>query len=136
VLVADVLALPDRLSTRWTADADSLGGLRHLLRRWLTRHGASATEVFDITAAVQEAAANAVEHAYAPGVAAFTVDAQHSDGTVTVVITDRGSWRDARGTNRGRGLPLMEALMESVAVRREAGGTSVVLSRTLAGGRP
>ena len=135
VLVADVLALPERLSTRWPADAEALRGLRHLLRRWLVGHGASADEAYDITVAVQEAAANAVEHAYAPGAAAFSVDAEHRDGTITVVITDRGSWREARGENRGRGLPLMRGLMESVDVRRAEGGTAVELRRTLAGGR-
>ena len=52
-----------------------------------------------------------------------------------MVITDRGSWREARGANRGRGLPLMRGLMESVDVRRADGGTAVELRRTLAGGR-
>ena len=136
VLVADLLVLPERLSTRWPADAEALGGLRHLLRRWLAGHGATPNETYDITCAVQEAAANAVEHAYAPGAAAFSVDAEHHDGTITVVITDHGSWREARGRNRGRGMPLMEGLMESVSVRRAPGGTSVELKRTLAGAGP
>ena len=76
VLVARIEPLPERLTTRWPADADALGGLRHLLRRWLIGRGASPEETYDITVAVQEAAANAVEHAYAPGLAAFTVDAE------------------------------------------------------------
>jgi anti-sigma regulatory factor (Ser/Thr protein kinase) len=59
------------------------------------------------------------------------VEADEQDGTVTVVVTDRGRWRDARGENRGRGLPLMEALMENVDVRRAGEGTSIVLQRTL-----
>ncbi len=131
VLVAHVHPLPERLSTRWPADADALGGLRHLMRRWLAGHGASADEIYDITVAVQEAAANAVEHAYAPGLAAFSVDAHNDAGAITVTVTDRGRWRDARGENRGRGFPLMEGLMESVDVRQAAEGTSVVLRRTL-----
>jgi len=131
VLVAHLQPLPDRLVTRWPADPEALGGLRHLMRRWLVGRGAGADELYDITVAVQEAAANAVEHAYAPGPAAFTVEAEDSDGTITVVVTDRGRWRDARGQNRGRGLPLMEALMESVDVRRAGEGTSIVLRRTL-----
>jgi len=131
VLVAHVQPLPEQLSTRWPAEADALGGLRHLLRRWLRGHGASPDETYDITVAVQEAAANAVEHAYAPGVAAFSVDAEHRDGAITVVVSDRGSWREARGTNRGRGLPLMHGLMESVEIVPSTDGTSVVLRRTL-----
>jgi anti-sigma regulatory factor (Ser/Thr protein kinase)/putative methionine-R-sulfoxide reductase with GAF domain len=134
VLVAHLQPLPERLSTRWPAEADALGGLRHLLRRWLTGHGASADETYDITVAVQEAAANAVEHAYAPGVAAFSIDAEHRDGSITVTVSDRGNWRDARGSNRGRGLLLMRALMESVDVQPSTDGTSVVLRRTLEAG--
>lgn len=133
MLVAELRPLPEKLATRWPADAQALGGLRHLLRRWLAGHGASADETYDITVAVQEAAANAVEHAYAPGAAAFSVDAEHRDGEVTVTVTDRGNWRAARGQNRGRGLPLMEGLMETVDVRSGDGGTSVVLRRTLEG---
>jgi anti-sigma regulatory factor (Ser/Thr protein kinase) len=131
VLVAHVQPLPERLSTRWPADADALGGLRHLLRRWLAGHGASPDEIYDITVAVQEAAANAVEHAYAPGMAAFSVEARNDDGAIVVTITDRGRWREARGVNRGRGFPLMEGLMESVDVRQDGEGTSVVMRRTL-----
>jgi len=133
VLVARIEPLPERLTTRWPADADALGGLRHLLRRWLTGRGANPDETYDITVAVQEAAANAVEHAYAPGLAAFTVDAEHVEGEIVVTVKDRGNWRDARGENRGRGLPLMRGLMERVEVEPAAGGTSVVLRRTLEG---
>jgi serine phosphatase RsbU (regulator of sigma subunit)/anti-sigma regulatory factor (Ser/Thr protein kinase) len=133
VLIAHVQPLPERLSTRWPANADALGGLRHLMRRWLAAHGASANEIYDITVAVQEAAANAIEHAYAPGMAAFSVDAQREGAAITVTVTDGGRWREARGRHRGRGLPLMQGLMESVDVRPEAGGTSVVLRRTLEG---
>jgi serine phosphatase RsbU (regulator of sigma subunit)/anti-sigma regulatory factor (Ser/Thr protein kinase) len=131
VLIADLLPLPDRLATRWPADADALGGLRHLLRRWLAGHGATDNEIYDITVAVQEAAANAVEHAYAPGTAAFSVDAHNEEGAIVVTVTDRGRWREARGVNRGRGFPLMRGLMESVDVRPADHGTSVVLRRTL-----
>ena len=136
VLVTEVKPLADRLTTRWPADADALGGLRHLMRRWLAGYGASPAEIYDITVAVQEAAANAIEHAYAPGPRRFTIDAEYRDGTVRVVINDRGNWREARGRNRGRGLPLMGALMEGVDVRRAAEGTSIELRRTLEGGRP
>jgi anti-sigma regulatory factor (Ser/Thr protein kinase) len=135
VLVAHLQPLPERLNTRWPANADALGGLRHLMRRWLAGHGASPDEIYDITVAVQEAAANAVEHAYAPGLAAFSVDAHNEEGAIIVTVTDRGRWREARGANRGRGLPLMEGLMESVDVTQAAGGTSVVLRRTLGAAR-
>jgi anti-sigma regulatory factor (Ser/Thr protein kinase) len=132
-LAARIRPLPERLSTRWAARPDAFGGLRPLLRRWLGRWGATADEVYDITVAVQEAAANAVEHAYAPGDGAFEVDADHEDGLVTVVVRDRGHWRPPRGRHRGRGLPMMQALMEDVDVRHSDNGTTVVLRRRLKG---
>jgi anti-sigma regulatory factor (Ser/Thr protein kinase)/putative methionine-R-sulfoxide reductase with GAF domain len=134
VLAVRLAELPDRLRTSWPAEPEALGAMRHMLRRWLARRAADADEVYDITLAVQEACANAIEHAYAPGPAAFDVDASYDDGVVTVAIRDRGRWRAARGKHRGRGLPLMEALMESVDVQRTDEGTAVVLHRTI--GRP
>ena len=64
-----------RCVTRWPATPDALASVRHLLRRWLRGHGATDDEIYDITVACQEACANAVEHAYAPGDAAFEVEA-------------------------------------------------------------
>ena len=47
-------------------------------------------------------------------------------------MRDGGRWRAPRGTHRGRGLPLMRALMETVDVQHTDDGTVVVLERTLA----
>jgi serine phosphatase RsbU (regulator of sigma subunit)/anti-sigma regulatory factor (Ser/Thr protein kinase) len=136
LLAARVLPLGDRLVTRWPARADALAGIRHLLRRWLRDHGATDDEIYDIAVACQEACANAVEHAYAPGDEAFGVDAVSSGGTIEITIRDQGQWRRARGTHRGRGMPIMESLMDSVHVQHTPDGTTVVLRRVLAGGDP
>jgi serine phosphatase RsbU (regulator of sigma subunit)/anti-sigma regulatory factor (Ser/Thr protein kinase) len=130
-LAARVKPLPDRLTTRWAASRDTLGGMRPLLRRWLGKWGAAPDEIYDITVAVQEASANAVEHAYSPGQATFEVDASHDDGLITVVVRDRGHWRPPRGRHRGRGFVMMRALMESVDIRQGDDGTTVVLRRRL-----
>jgi serine phosphatase RsbU (regulator of sigma subunit)/putative methionine-R-sulfoxide reductase with GAF domain/anti-sigma regulatory factor (Ser/Thr protein kinase) len=131
VLAARVQELGDRLSTRWPADAETLAAMRPLLRRWLARWGAGDDEIYDIIVAVQEASANAVEHAYAPGSAVFEVEATHDRGLITFVIRDRGQWRAPRGTHRGRGLAMMRALMETVDVTHDDAGTVVILRRTL-----
>ncbi len=131
VLAARVEPLTEQLTTRWRANAETLAAMRPLLRRWLTRWGAGDDEIYDITVAVQEASANAVEHAYAPGTATFVVEASHDHGVITFVIRDRGQWRAPRGTHRGRGLAMMRALMESVDVQHDDEGTVVVLRRTL-----
>ena len=132
VLAAQVAPLPARLRTTWPAHADALARMRPLLRRWLRHWGADEDAIYDITVAVTEASANAVEHAYAPGKATFEVEASHTDGLITVVIRDRGQWRDPRGTNRGRGLMMMRALMEEVDVAHSEDGTTVELRRSLA----
>ncbi len=132
VVVLSVSALPEHFRSAWPAEPGTLRVLRHALRRWLGKWGADSDEIFDITVAVQEASANAVEHAYAPGSAAFEVDAHHDDGVITVVVQDRGQWRDARGgLQRGRGLPIMRSLMESVDVEQGERGTTVRLKRRL-----
>ena len=121
--------------TRWPAHADELAPLRHLLRRWLRHHGADDTETYDITVACQEAAANAVEHAYAPGARTFEVEAIRTGAAIEVTVRDHGQWRSARGTHRGRGLPMMEALMDTVEVEHNELGTVVALRRVLGAAR-
>ena len=96
VLAARVAPLEDRLVIEWPAQPEELAGLRHLLRRWLRGHGASQDETYDITVACQEAAANAVEHAYAPGARTFAIEATRSGNEIEVTVRDHGQWR-ARG---------------------------------------
>ncbi|MDA0182556.1 SpoIIE family protein phosphatase [Solirubrobacter phytolaccae] len=131
VLGARLQLLPDTLRTTWPASAETLPAMRPLLRRWLGRWGAAEDEIYDIVVAVQEASANAVEHAYAPGAATYDVTAEHEQGVIRVVVSDRGSWREPRGTHRGRGISMMRALMESVDVTQDEQGTRVELRRTL-----
>jgi serine phosphatase RsbU (regulator of sigma subunit)/anti-sigma regulatory factor (Ser/Thr protein kinase) len=131
MIVARVPALPEEIRGRWPAHKEALADVRALLRRWLHGQGATEDEAYDILVASQEACANAVEHAYAPGRRSFEVEATYRDGRIRVVVRDNGSWRPPRGTHRGRGLPLMQALMEHVEVTHADEGTVVVLERTL-----
>jgi serine phosphatase RsbU (regulator of sigma subunit)/anti-sigma regulatory factor (Ser/Thr protein kinase) len=131
VIAMRLPALPDELVTRWPADHDALASVRRLLRRWLRTRGATEVETYDITVACQEACANAVEHAYGPGRQLFEVEASCQDGRIRLTVRDEGRWRAPRGTHRGRGLPLMRALMETVDVQHTDDGTVVVLERTL-----
>jgi serine phosphatase RsbU (regulator of sigma subunit)/anti-sigma regulatory factor (Ser/Thr protein kinase)/putative methionine-R-sulfoxide reductase with GAF domain len=136
LLAVRLAPLGDELSTTWPARAEALVSVRHVMRRWLRHHGAGDDEAYDITVASQEACANAIEHAYAPGERTFELDASNDGGTIEVVVRDRGRWRAARGRNRGRGLPMMEALMDTVEVRQGDGGTVVVLRRALRAATP
>jgi GAF domain-containing protein/anti-sigma regulatory factor (Ser/Thr protein kinase) len=131
-VAARVPPLQEHLETRWAARPNSLAPIRQLLRRWLAARGATDAESYDIVVALQEACANAIEHAYGPGPAEFEVEAECEDGRVIVTVRDRGGWRPPRGRDRGRGIPLMKALMDTIEVRQNVDGTTVVLARQLA----
>jgi PAS domain S-box-containing protein len=121
----------DRIVLEMPGDAPALEALRATLRRWLGASAASEEEVTDITMATNEAVQNAIEHAHALSPRAFDVELQRDAGEVTVVVRDRGRWREGGSENRGRGLGLMRALMTDVRIAPSADGTAVTLRRTL-----
>jgi serine phosphatase RsbU (regulator of sigma subunit)/anti-sigma regulatory factor (Ser/Thr protein kinase) len=114
------------------AEPEALASVRKTLERWLKEAGTSRKDAHAIKVACGEACANAIEHAYRPGDAAFRVQASRMDSEVLITVRDFGRWRGLRGTDRGRGLPLMEALMDSVQVSPSSEGTTVRLRRRLA----
>jgi PAS domain S-box-containing protein len=123
--------LRDRLELSLPAEPESLVGLRRRLGRFLNAAGANEDEAFEITLTISEAAGNAIEHAYGPGDASFTVEAAVLDREVVASVSDSGSWRDQRDNQRGRGLRIIEGLMDTVEVSREPTGTVVTMRRRL-----
>ncbi|MEA2362516.1 MAG: hypothetical protein QOD71_1661 [Thermoleophilaceae bacterium] len=113
------------------AEPESLPGLRRRLARFLHAAGADDAETYEITLTVCEAAGNAIEHAYGPGDATFDVEASFHADELVATVSDRGHWRERRGTHRGRGLNIIEGLMDQVEVSTEQGGTVVRMSRRL-----
>lgn len=119
--------VPAELRLQFPAQPDVLAEVRRAIRRWLNEVGAGHEDVGVLTLAVGEACANAIEHAYAPTPSAFALETTVDEGVVTVVVRDAGRWRRPRGTNRGRGLTIMEAAVDEFDVRQGAEGTEVVL---------
>jgi PAS domain S-box-containing protein len=117
------------------AEPESLPGLRRRLARFLDAAGADAAETYEITLTVCEAAGNAIEHAYGPGDASFDVEARLDADELVATVSDRGHWRERRGAHRGRGLNIIEGLMDQVEVSSEQGGTVVRMRRRLGGPR-
>ena len=74
---------------------------------------------------------NAIEHAYGPGDAEFELEASAVGPVVTVTVRDQGSWRERRGTERGRGLSIIEGMMDEVEVTPGPRGTSIRMQRRL-----
>jgi anti-sigma regulatory factor (Ser/Thr protein kinase) len=121
----------DRLELSLPAEPESLVGLRRRLGRFLHAAGADEGEAFEITLTISEAAGNAIEHAYGPGDAVFYVEAAAVGGEIVASVRDTGSWRDQRDDQRGRGLRIMNGLMDDVEVTRTPAGTVVTLRRRL-----
>jgi anti-sigma regulatory factor (Ser/Thr protein kinase)/putative methionine-R-sulfoxide reductase with GAF domain len=123
--------LPDHLTLRLPARPTVLADVRNLLRRWLDDRGATPQEVSEITIAVSEACANAVEHAYSPGPEAFEFEAKVEAGEVTLTVRDHGRWRPPRGQDRGRGLTIIGRAMRDFEVNPTPDGTELVMRRRL-----
>jgi anti-sigma regulatory factor (Ser/Thr protein kinase) len=123
--------IPEVLDLRFQAEPETLATLRHTLRRWLRAAGATSEDLAAITLACNEAAANAVEHAYGAGPAIYDVSARLEGSVVVLSVRDHGRWRDPRGENRGHGQVIMRAAMEEVETRSAETGTEVVMRRRL-----
>jgi PAS domain S-box-containing protein len=121
----------ERISLTLPAEPEALAALRRRVGRFLAAAGANEIESYEIVLTVCEAAGNAIEHAYGPGDASFEVEVAIEGGDVVAEVSDTGQWRDRRGEHRGRGLTIIEGLMDSVDVRREPGGTVVRMRRRL-----
>jgi PAS domain S-box-containing protein len=117
------------ISLTLPAEPGSLAQLRRRLARFLHATGATELEQYEITLTICEAAGNAIEHAYGPGDATYEVEVRFEGGELTAEVRDSGSWRDKRGKHRGRGLSIIEDLMDDVAVERADGGTLVRMRR-------
>jgi anti-sigma regulatory factor (Ser/Thr protein kinase) len=131
VVVQASLTLGETLEVELIGEQAALAAFRQGLRRWLEEAGAAADEVQDVVMAVNEACQNAIEHAYGLAPEPFDVKLTCDDGSVAVVVRDRGGWRDGRSDDRGRGLPLMRALMDEVDIEQRPTGSTVTLRRTL-----
>ena len=117
------------------ARPDVLGVVRGRLRAWLRRDGFDDGTVAEIILAVSEACNNVIEHAYngdGPGPLLLRVEA--GDGGVRVEIADRGRWLAPEPSDeRGRGIHLMNGLMDRVEIETSADGTRIVLERNRGG---
>lgn len=140
LVVEPTALLGDQLDLIMPTDTAELALLRRAVGRWLTEAGADDEEAFEIMVACGEAATNAIEHAYVTGAASYqvTCDIDRSTSIVEVVVRDWGRWKqaDAERPGRGRGLHLIDALMDVTHVIRggpSSSGSSVRIRRKLAG---
>ena len=131
VLVVQTVGLHEHLEVEVPAEPGQLVTARRLIRRWAEANNASDDDCAAFAIAVSEACANSIEHAYGPGEATIDLHASLVDGVAEVTIRDRGHWREPRGGNRGRGIPIMREFMDDVSIEGSERGTTVNLRRRL-----
>jgi PAS domain S-box-containing protein len=126
---------PPPLHIDLPSDPNQLGMMRRELGSWLRTAGASTEVVEVVQMACHEACSNSIEHGYSFGDGKLSVDAKLDQRVVVLTIRDKGGWVDRPNGNlpyRGNGLPLMEALMDSVELMYGNGdGTAVRMARSL-----
>ena len=106
--------------------------VRRSLDRFAQGLGLDADRRFSLLTATGEAMANAIEHAYGVAPGLVRVQASLSDDVLLVTVEDEGKWKPAtRRDERGRGLPLMRALMDAVEIRTHQASTEVRLMMEL-----
>ncbi|MGN6170918.1 MAG: ATP-binding SpoIIE family protein phosphatase [Solirubrobacteraceae bacterium] len=123
--------VPAVLELEMAAYPKMLAPLRQAVRRWLHAQGVEREVEIEITIAVSEACANAIEHAYGPSRGSFAVRAERRDGCVEVKVRDQGRWQPPRDEHRGRGLKIIEAAMDEVDIHADNAGTAVTMRRKL-----
>jgi anti-anti-sigma factor len=111
------------------AEPHVVATLRRTVGQWATRSGASEEEAQDLVVAVGEAVTNVIEHAYTSTGGQVEVEASIREGMAQIVIRDRGRWRPPRRDEGGRGLVLMQGLVEKVDVLSGPDGTEIRLFR-------
>ena len=116
------------LTIDMAAAAEQLSDVRHQFGAWLRAAAVPEWTIADIVLALNEAAANSIEHAYRghePG--EVRIEAENDGARVHVRIIDKGSWKPARADPgiRGRGLLLIRAVSDWLEMDCTPSGTTV-----------
>jgi serine phosphatase RsbU (regulator of sigma subunit)/GAF domain-containing protein/anti-sigma regulatory factor (Ser/Thr protein kinase) len=123
---------PTPLEMDFPAHVGQLAPTRTALRSWLTRAGVHSDQIHDVLIAAGEAVANAIEHGHRDrpeGI--ISLRATVLSDQVQFTIADSGSWKAPQPVaeaHRGRGITLMRALMQDIAINPDTTGTTVHLS--------
>jgi len=131
MLVLRTSASAHELRFSQPATPEALSPARRQLRDWLQEIGAATMVLSDIVMAANEACMNVVEHAYDGAAGEFAVEGYLDGETVVIIVRDLGRWSEVQSRGRGRGLKVMEALMDSVQLSFSSDGTIVVMRRAL-----
>jgi len=112
------------------AGAQGLAQMRADTRQYLRSVGMHNVAVDEVVLAVGEALSNAVEHSGPANFAPVDVEIELADDELTIEIADHGRWRNRPPRpDGGRGLGIMRAVMDDVAIDARPTGTRVHLRK-------
>ena len=121
----------------WPARAAALAPIRREVRRWLEPLEVTPDAEADLVLAVNEAASNIIDHAYPASTDGAVIELflWTEPGAVVLEVVDHGRWRppDPEKTGRGRGIAIMQRLVEAVLIHHDAHGTRVLLRHPIPG---
>jgi anti-sigma regulatory factor (Ser/Thr protein kinase) len=123
------------LCVRVPAEPASLAIVRAQLRQWFQSAGIAPDTAADLLLAVGEAASNAAEHARdgAAHNVELTVTAAATGDGVRLAVCDDGCWKPPPESpgNRGHGLRVIAALVDTVHLSATRNGTTVEMTKEL-----
>lgn len=126
---------PAPLDLVFPARNEYIASSRDALRRWLTQAGIGPDQAMNVLIATGEAVANAIEHGHRDRPDGFvTLRATALVDRLHVSVLDTGVWKTPRtevDNRRGRGVALMEGLMDDVSIRPGDDGTAVHLAAAI-----
>jgi anti-sigma regulatory factor (Ser/Thr protein kinase)/transcriptional regulator with GAF, ATPase, and Fis domain len=132
LLVADLQTVPDEFHEQVSARLDELRPLRARLRAWLDDSFIESEVAEELAIAINEVVTNAIEHGSSDSSATVAVVARRTDDRVEIEISDPGTPRvGVNDPDRGRGFPIMHALMDDVTFTPSLVGTTVRMHRLL-----
>ncbi|HEV8298470.1 MAG TPA: SpoIIE family protein phosphatase [Acidimicrobiales bacterium] len=100
--------------------------IRSEVRRWSAANDIVGADAEDLLIAIGEASANAVQHGSANGATFVELSLVCDAGHVVARVIDRGVWLDpTRPAERGHGLHIMQAVMDTIEIRTSDIGTVV-----------
>ncbi len=122
----------DRLSFTVPAEPQALAKARHAVEGALKSSGVNRHELYEISLSLGEALTNVVEHAYPLGDGEIEIGVHRDEDVVEILVRDSGQWRNpSEAPDRGLGLILCQALMDSLDIDARPEGTTVRMSRRL-----
>lgn len=102
---------------------------RDAIESYAERLGVSPAKRFNLIVAAGEAIANAIEHSDRSPGSTFTIELITANGEILLQVESRGHWRASpEQSDRGRGIPIMNACARSVEISSTSARTRVILT--------